>query len=73
MNVWLPTRRPVSIARIRISVMTRASRAGDALDHSLRTVDALPASDPILRMAGLLHDLGKATTAAGGHFIGHGL
>ncbi|MGH2463652.1 MAG: CCA tRNA nucleotidyltransferase [Candidatus Limnocylindria bacterium] len=44
---------------------------GDALDHSLRTVDALPASNPILRLAGLLHDVGKASTAADGHFIGH--
>jgi poly(A) polymerase/tRNA nucleotidyltransferase (CCA-adding enzyme) len=44
---------------------------GDALDHSLRTVDALPAADPVLRLAGLLHDVGKAPTAAGGHFIGH--
>jgi tRNA nucleotidyltransferase (CCA-adding enzyme) len=44
---------------------------GDALDHSLRTADALPASRPLLRLAGLLHDLGKATTLADGHFIGH--
>ena len=44
---------------------------GDALDHSLRTADALPATDPILRLAGLLHDVGKASTASGGHFIGH--
>jgi tRNA nucleotidyltransferase (CCA-adding enzyme) len=44
---------------------------GDALDHSLRTADALPADDPVLRLAGLLHDLGKATTLADGHFIGH--
>jgi tRNA nucleotidyltransferase (CCA-adding enzyme) len=44
---------------------------GDALDHSLRTVDALPAADPTLRLAGLVHDLGKATTLADGHFIGH--
>ena len=44
---------------------------GDALDHSLRTVDALPATDPILRLAGLLHDLGKATTRRDGHFYGH--
>jgi poly(A) polymerase/tRNA nucleotidyltransferase (CCA-adding enzyme) len=44
---------------------------GDALDHSLRTVDALPPDDPVLRLAGLVHDLGKATTLADGHFIGH--
>ncbi len=44
---------------------------GDALDHSLRTVDALPATDPMLRLAGLLHDLGKATTLKDGHFYGH--
>jgi poly(A) polymerase/tRNA nucleotidyltransferase (CCA-adding enzyme) len=44
---------------------------GDALDHSLRTADALPAADPLLRLAGLLHDVGKAPTEAGGHFIGH--
>jgi poly(A) polymerase/tRNA nucleotidyltransferase (CCA-adding enzyme) len=44
---------------------------GDALDHSLRTADALPPSDPVLRLAGLLHDIGKATTLGEGHFIGH--
>ena len=44
---------------------------GDALDHSLRTVDELPVADPILRLAGLVHDVGKAPTAADGHFIGH--
>ncbi|HEY7451272.1 MAG TPA: HD domain-containing protein [Candidatus Limnocylindria bacterium] len=44
---------------------------GDALDHSLRTADALGAGDPLLRLAGLLHDVGKGPTAADGHFIGH--
>ncbi len=45
--------------------------AGDALDHSLRAADALPATDPVLRLAGLLHDLGKATTLSDGHFLQH--
>jgi len=45
---------------------------GDALDHSLRAVDAAAATDPpALRLAALLHDLGKATTMRDGHFIGH--
>ena len=44
---------------------------GDALDHSLRTADAAPAGDPDLRLAALLHDLGKASTLRDGHFIGH--
>jgi tRNA nucleotidyltransferase/poly(A) polymerase len=44
---------------------------GDALDHTLRAVDAAAPDDPDLRLAALLHDLGKATTLSGGHFIGH--
>ena len=44
---------------------------GDALDHALASVDAAPAGDPALRLAALLHDTGKATTLADGHFIGH--
>ncbi len=45
---------------------------GDALDHSLRAADAAPPDDPpALRLAALLHDLGKAETLRGGHFIGH--
>jgi tRNA nucleotidyltransferase (CCA-adding enzyme) len=45
---------------------------GDALDHSLRAVDAAAATDPpAVRLAALLHDLGKATTLRDGHFIGH--
>lgn len=45
---------------------------GDALDHSLAAVDAAPATgDGRIRLAALLHDIGKATTQADGHFIGH--
>ena len=44
---------------------------GDALDHALASVDAAPAGDRALRLAALLHDVGKATTLAEGHFIGH--
>jgi tRNA nucleotidyltransferase (CCA-adding enzyme) len=58
------------LARLR-GVPQDKPRGGDALDHSLWTVDALPATDPVLRLAGLLHDVGKADTLSGGHFIGH--
>lgn len=46
---------------------------GDALDHSLAALDAAPPDRPrpVVRIAALLHDLGKATTGSGGHFIGH--
>ena len=44
---------------------------GDALDHSLLTGDALPPDDPFLRLIGLLHDVGKASTLTDGHFYGH--
>jgi putative nucleotidyltransferase with HDIG domain len=46
----------------------------DLLAHSLATLDAaveLPGSDVMLRFAALLHDIGKPSTAADGHFIGH--
>lgn len=58
------------VARLR-GVPQDKPRGGDALDHALWTVDALPADDPVLRLAGLLHDVGKADTHADGHFIGH--
>lgn len=41
---------------------------GDALDHTLAAVDAARVD---ARLAALLHDVGKATTLADGHFIGH--
>ena len=43
---------------------------GDALDHTLAAVDAAP-PDQTVRLAALLHDIGKASTLADGHFIGH--
>ena len=43
----------------------------DLWDHTLRTVDAAPAGRPIVRLAALLHDIGKPATFADGHFLGH--
>ncbi|HSO29761.1 MAG TPA: CCA tRNA nucleotidyltransferase [Candidatus Sulfomarinibacteraceae bacterium] len=43
----------------------------DLWDHTVRTVDAAPADRPVVRLAGLLHDIGKPATMADGHFRGH--
>ena len=43
----------------------------DLWDHTLRTVDAAPADRPIVRLAALLHDIGKPATFAEGHFLRH--
>ena len=43
----------------------------DLWDHTLRTVDAAPAERPVVRLAALLHDVGKPATLADGHFHGH--
>jgi putative nucleotidyltransferase with HDIG domain len=46
--------------------------SGDDLwDHTVRTVDAVPAGRPVVRLAALLHDLGKPATLADGRFHGH--
>jgi putative nucleotidyltransferase with HDIG domain len=43
----------------------------DLWDHTLRTVDAAPADRPVVRLAALLHDIGKPATFSEGHFLGH--
>jgi tRNA nucleotidyltransferase (CCA-adding enzyme) len=43
----------------------------DLWDHTLRSVDAAPADRPIVRLAVLLHDIGKPATEGDGHFHGH--
>jgi tRNA nucleotidyltransferase (CCA-adding enzyme) len=43
----------------------------DLWDHTVRTVDAAPPGRPIVRLAALVHDIGKPATAADGHFYGH--
>jgi putative nucleotidyltransferase with HDIG domain len=43
----------------------------DLWDHTLRTVDAAPRDRPIVRLAALLHDVGKPATLADGHFHHH--
>ncbi len=41
----------------------------DLWDHTLRAVDA--AATPTIRLAALLHDIGKPSTMADGRFVGH--
>jgi putative nucleotidyltransferase with HDIG domain len=43
----------------------------DLWDHTVRSVDAVPQERPVVRLAALLHDVGKPATLAEGHFIGH--
>ena len=43
----------------------------DLWDHTVRTVDAVPADRPVVRLAALLHDIGKPATMAEGHFHQH--
>jgi tRNA nucleotidyltransferase (CCA-adding enzyme) len=43
----------------------------DLWEHTLRTVDASPASRPVVRLAALVHDIGKPSTLADGHFHHH--
>jgi putative nucleotidyltransferase with HDIG domain len=43
----------------------------DLWEHTLRTVDAAPPDRPVIRLAALLHDIGKPSTLAGGRFHHH--
>ena len=43
----------------------------DLWDHTLRAVDGAARDQPRIRMAALLHDLGKPLTMADGRFLGH--
>jgi putative nucleotidyltransferase with HDIG domain len=43
----------------------------DLWDHTLHTVDAAVVEPPLIRMAALLHDIGKPSTMADGRFVGH--
>jgi poly(A) polymerase/tRNA nucleotidyltransferase (CCA-adding enzyme) len=43
----------------------------DLWDHTMRTVDAVAVDRPVVRLAALLHDLGKPATMADGHFLQH--
>ena len=43
----------------------------DLWDHTLRAVDAAPRDRFEVRLAALLHDIGKPATAGDGHFLGH--
>jgi poly(A) polymerase/tRNA nucleotidyltransferase (CCA-adding enzyme) len=43
----------------------------DLFDHTLGSVDAAPADRPVVRLAALLHDVGKPSTMDEGPFRGH--
>ncbi|MDP9483437.1 MAG: hypothetical protein M3P84_09465, partial [Chloroflexota bacterium] len=43
----------------------------DLWDHTVRSVDAAPADRPVVRLAALVHDIGKPSTFAEDRFVGH--
>jgi len=43
----------------------------DLWDHTLRSVDAAHVDRPVVRLAALLHDIGKPATYSDGHFLHH--
>jgi tRNA nucleotidyltransferase (CCA-adding enzyme) len=56
-----------------IGVPQNKTPGEDLWDHTVRSVDAAAAAgaDAVVRLAALLHDVGKPATAADGHFYGH--
>jgi poly(A) polymerase/tRNA nucleotidyltransferase (CCA-adding enzyme) len=54
-----------------IGVEQNEWHAYDVWHHSLATADAAPAGDVTLRLAALLHDVGKPRTKDGSHFYRH--
>jgi putative nucleotidyltransferase with HDIG domain len=54
-----------------IGVEQNEWHAYDVWQHSLATTDAAPAGDVTLRLAALLHDVGKPRTKEGPHFYRH--
>lgn len=43
----------------------------DLWDHTMRAVDGAATDPPYIRMAAMLHDIGKPATMADGRFLGH--
>ncbi len=54
-----------------IGVTQNEYHAFDVYGHALASVDGSPPGDPVLRVAALLHDVGKPRTKDGPHFYNH--
>lgn len=54
-----------------LGIDQNAWHAYDVYRHTLATLDATPPGDPVLRLAALLHDVGKPRTKDGPHFYRH--
>jgi len=54
-----------------VDVTQNEFHAYDVYQHSLATLDATPVGDLELRLAALLHDVGKPRVKDGSHFYGH--
>src|SRR5208283_2304366 len=54
-----------------VGVAQNEWHAYDVWEHTLATLDATPPGDTTLRLAALLHDVGKPRTKDGPHFYRH--